>query len=300
MCKRLLQSSTTSHPHAVQDRACDGAALDVRLAKFCAIIYVVTNPLSEKIPTPKDQLDAQDRLIIIRVKIERAKKHLRDLAAEILTLTHTTIVHRDPKTGVPPNPITFMWNPDFKTVPTLSFDVVAISGDIIHNLRSALDHLAHQLVFVGSPHLTTSTISRNIGFPIAESMAKYEAIKVGKVEGMRPEAKKAIDRLKPYKGGNDPLWRVHELDNIDKHRALFTVAHDFLFTSDWFGGAYLMKAENPTFPGVEPNVEQDIQVEIEKAISKSGVAGPDTLLPSLHDLVDVVENLVLGFKPLLE
>src|SRR5216683_4202653 len=194
---------------------------DVRLAKFCAIIYVVTNPLSEKIPTPKDQLDAQDRLIIIRVKIERAKKHLRDLAAEILTLTHTTIVHRDPKTGVPPNPITFMWNPDFKTVPTLSFDVVAISGDIIHNLRSALDHLAHQLVFVGSPHLTTSTISRNIGFPIAESMAKYEAIKVGKVEGMRPEAKEAIDRLKPYKGGNDPLWRVHELDNIDKHRALF-------------------------------------------------------------------------------
>ena len=93
-----------------------------------------------------DKLDARDRLIIVQVKIERAKKQLRDLAAEILTLTHTTIIHRDPKTGVPPHPITFMWNPDFKTVPTLSFDVVAISGDLVHNLRSALDHLAQQLV----------------------------------------------------------------------------------------------------------------------------------------------------------
>ena len=131
-------------------------------------------------------------------------------------------------------------------------------------------------------------------------MTEYESIKAGKVDGMRLDAKEAIDRLKPYKGGNDPLWRVHELDNIDKHRALFTVAHDFLFTSDWFGGSYLMKAENPTFSGVEPDAEQDIQLEIEKAIGKSDIPGSNTLLPSLHHLVDVVENLVLGFKPLLE
>ena len=51
---------------------------------------------------------------------------------------------------------------------------------------------------------------------------------------------------------------------------------------------------------VEANVEQDIQVEIEKAVSKTDVPGADTLLPSLHQLVDVVENLVLGFKPFLE
>jgi len=255
---------------------------------------------AEKIPPIKDHLDAEDRLILIQVKIERAKKHLRDLASEILTLEHTTIIHRDPKTGVPPHPLAFIGNPDFKTVPTLSFDVVSISGDLVHNLRSALDHLAQQLVFVGSPNLTPSTIDRQIGFPIAESVTQYETIKARKVDGMRTEAKEAIDRLKPYKGGNDPLWRVHELDNIDKHRALFTIAHDFLFTSDWFPGAYLMKAEKPTFPGVEANVEQDIQVEIEKAVSKTDVPGADTLLPSLHQLVDVVENLVLGFKPFLE
>lgn len=106
---------------------------------------------AEKVPPLKDHLDAQDRLILIQVKIERAKKHLRDLASEILTLEHTTIIHRDPKTGVPPHPLAFTGNPDFKTVPTLSFDVVSISGDIVHNLRSALDHLAQQLVFVGSP-----------------------------------------------------------------------------------------------------------------------------------------------------
>ena len=48
-----------------------------------------------------DGLRAIDRLILIRVKIEWAKKHLRNLAAETLTLQHTTVITRDENTGVP-------------------------------------------------------------------------------------------------------------------------------------------------------------------------------------------------------
>jgi hypothetical protein len=116
---------------------------------------------------------------------------------------------------------------------------------------------------------------------------------------MLPEAIEAIDALKPYKGGNDALWRIHELDNIDKHRTLFTLAHDFLFTADWLPGAYLLKAEDPIFAGVEAQVEQDIQLEIEKAIGQPQVTKANALLPSLHRLVDFVDNLVVSFKPLL-
>jgi hypothetical protein len=91
-----------------------------------------------------------------------------------------------------------------------------------------------------------------------------------------------------------------QLDNIDKHRALFTVAEDFLFTSDWFEGAYLLKADNPHFSGVEPSVKQNVQVEIEKAIIQSEIKQTNALLPSLHQLVDFVDGLVLSFKPFLE
>jgi hypothetical protein len=247
----------------------------------------------------KLELDRRDRLILIRVKIERAKKHLRDLAAEVLGLESTTVVVMNSDTDVPPHPIAALHSPippGFRTIPTLPFDVVSIAGDIVHNLRSALDHLAHQLVLVGSPDTAPS---RRIEFPIAETPIKYEAEKARKVEGMRPEAIEAIDRLKPYKGGNDALWRIHELDNIDKHRALFTMAHDFLFISDWFDGTYWLKTDNPNFSGVEANVEQDIQSEIEEAVSNPKIAQSNALLPSLHQLVDSVENLVLSFEPFL-
>jgi hypothetical protein len=242
-----------------------------------------------------DKLDATDRMILVRVKIERAKKHLGDLAAKILALSHTTIIARDANGGAPPS--------HFKRVPTLSFDVVAIAGDVVHNLRSALDHLAMQLAIVGSTEsgrpLTEKEI-RQIEFPIAETDAKYESDKARKVKGMRPEAVKALDMLKPYKGGNDPLWRIHELDNIDKHRALFTTAHDFLFTSDWLDGGYLLKTDKPNFTGVESEVEKNIQAEIEEAVSQTQVAQTNALPPSLHQLVDFVENLVRSFEPMLE
>jgi hypothetical protein len=243
-------------------------------------------------------LKARDRIILIRVKIERAKKHLRDLATEILALEHAAVVLMENDTSIPPHPIAIRHElPNIRTVPAISFDTVSIAGDIVHNLRAALDHLAHQLVLVGSPDTIPT---RRIEFPISETVTKYESEKARKVEGMTPIAIEAIDRLKPYKGGNDALWRIHELDNIDKHRALFTLAHDFIFTADWFPGTYLLKTDNPDFAGIEANVEQDIQTEIEEAIGNAKIAQSSALLPSLHQLVDFVENLVFNFEPFLE
>lgn len=239
----------------------------------------------------------------MQIKIERAKKHLRDLAPIVTSLAHTHILTPDPNTGVPPNPVLIFGQNTFQKVPTLSIDTVTIAGDVVHNLRSALDYLAQQLVFVGMECAPVAPLSpaelRQIKFPIAETPEKYESEKARKTKRMLPEAIEAIDRLKPYKGGNDALWRLHELDNIDKHRSLFTIGHAFLFTADWYSGAYFMKAENPLFSGVESKVEQDIQLEIQEALSQPQVSESNALIPSLHELVDFVEKLVATFTPLL-
>jgi len=168
------------------------------------------------------------RLILVRVKIERAKKHLIDLEAEI-------VAHRDRNLSVVIGAHTrgFVQMSEYSspvTLPVLPWSAVASARDVVHNLRSALDHLAHQLASVGSPGKEPT---RRIEFPMARDLATYEKTKAPKVEGMRQEAIEAIDALKPYKGGNDDLWRIHELDNTDKHRGLFTVGRDYLFTSDW-------------------------------------------------------------------
>jgi len=46
----------------------------------------------------------------------------------------------------------------------LPFDALAAAGDIVHNLRSALDHLAFQLVLAGGHTPTTET-----AFPVGKS-----------------------------------------------------------------------------------------------------------------------------------
>jgi hypothetical protein len=243
-------------------------------------------------------LNVESRMVLARVKIEWAKRHLRSLAAEILALEHIHVVIRKDDSEVPPHPITFLHD-GFPKVPVLSFDAVCLAGDIVHNLRAALDHLAQQLALIGCPTLSQKEL-RGIEFPIAETLAKYESDKARKVKGMRPEAIEAIDNLRPYKGGNDSLWQLHALDNIDKHRSLFTFGTDFVFTSDWFDGTYLFRTDNPHFAGVEPDVEKDIKLDIENAISNPEIGQTNALLPSLHQLVDYVENLVLSFRPLLK
>ena len=105
-------------------------------------------------------------------------------------------------------------------------------------------------------------------------------------------------------GGNDALWRLHELDNINKHRTHFTVAHDYLFDDRWMpvsNWPFLMKARDPHFAGIfDSKVEQDMQLEVEEAISDSQVIQSNALLPSLRHLVDYVEHLVESFVPLLK
>ncbi len=247
-------------------------------------------------------LRAIDRLILIRVKTEWAKKRLSDLAAESLALEHTHVLTRDEKTGVPPHPITILWG-DVPAVPTISFDAVCLAGEVIHSLRSALDHLAQQLALVNTPTLTEKEL-RRVEFPIAEDSTKYEDSKAGKVKGIHPCAIKEIDRLKPYGDGNEEfsalLWRLHALDNIDKHRALFTFGPEFIFTSSWFDGVYHFKTDNPNFAGLEADVEKDLQSEIEEAVSKAKVGQAQALLPSLRELVEMVDAVIKRFEHFLE
>ena len=100
-------------------------------------------------------------------------------------------------------------------------DLALIAGDVLQNLRSALDYLACSLVLANGGKVTSQT-----SFPILEnvpSTPEEERSFARKVKGMREDAKDLIRACKPYKGGDEVLWRLHELNRRDKHRLLFTV-----------------------------------------------------------------------------
>ena len=158
-----------------------------------------------------------DRLIGIRAKIERAKEHVRNLESTMQAFRGSDPygfrIDDDPETGDKIHRI------QIRSQTPCSFSLIA--GDAIHNIRSALDHLACRLVEANGrqPHGSTY-------FPIAETFEKYKASKGGKVEGMSAVAKDLIDATKPYgeSGGTDDLWALHRLDIHDKHKLLMVTA----------------------------------------------------------------------------
>ncbi len=93
-------------------------------------------------------------------------------------------------------------------------------GDFVHNLRSALDHLAWQLVLLNNENPDGRT-----AFPIAMTAKRFEDMKV-QYAGVSPVAFQQIEAVQPYRHmeGTSGLRWLNELDNIDKHRHLLVQA----------------------------------------------------------------------------
>jgi hypothetical protein len=94
-------------------------------------------------------------------------------------------------------------------------------GDALHNLRSTLNHLARALVEATK----VSFDPRKTSFPIFDTPEGYKSLSRGRVVGLGKHPLELLDGIQPYKGGlGDRLWQLHELDIIDKHRMLLTLA----------------------------------------------------------------------------
>lgn len=119
-----------------------------------------------------------------------------------------------------------------------------LSGEVIHHLRSAFDHVIWQL---SSPALRSSHPHR-IEFPVFDVNPTTDKNKLDlygrKVDGISSATALAqIKSLQPYLRGTDfanhPLWLIHDMDRIDKHRDLVIVVAglgvqlDAISSRDW-------------------------------------------------------------------
>jgi hypothetical protein len=162
-------------------------------------------------------------LYAFRLKLNRAKSHYSVLQDEVAAW-----LARDPYGVVgefePQTPRYVFRFRMFEPVPE---HWAVILGDIVHNARSALDHLAWQLVQLGGSEPTFRTM-----FPILDNPFDWNTKGVDRLKGARPEHVELVESFQPYHrrdlyGWNwlqpareDPLWILANLDNIDKHRVL--------------------------------------------------------------------------------
>jgi hypothetical protein len=146
-----------------------------------------------------------------KAKIERAEKHIAELEDELLRFGNIDPYKFGPQRD--PNTRELLYRMIEVAPPPRT--IAPIAADALQNLRSALDHLIS--AFVPSPNSFT-------GFPIFNPAKTDNSYLGRKINGISPAGRQIVEALKPYKGGNDVLWRLHELNRIDKHRTLVTVA----------------------------------------------------------------------------
>lgn len=247
---------------------------------------------------PQHPLDAPSRLSLVRAKIERAKKNLADMEREL------TEFHRELAASRTDGNVIHVLPERFMKI-EVTFDALCAAGDIVNNLRSALDHLIFQLIDVHSPNSPAKVFER-CAFPICQNVTSYEAAKRTKLQGISPDATKLLDACKPYKGADNPLWLLDELNNICKHRLIITVAQEVWCHADWLGKVsftewFQYKFRDPHFKGIY-GFEMDDQGKLatEKPVINPQIVGGNALLPTLHQLVDFVDALIDQFLPVLE
>jgi hypothetical protein len=265
---------------------------------------------------------ADERLKQVTPKITRAKEHVanleRELRAFIDRSPYKVAAKRDPET----HKLVYYVMSAEGTPDCLAL----IAGDAIQNLMSALDHLAYQLVC--SETADNPPKLDRIYFPIGDDKEKYETKKREYMKGAHQETLDAIDSLKPYKDGNYLLWALYRLNNIDKHRLLFTVGPEAgginvgqlmaneiraTFPAEAVAAlesmnAFLMPAD-PGFPlkagfelyigGVDekPNPKQQFRFDV--VLSEPGVIDGKPLLEAVNELTGLVEGIVTALTPRL-
>jgi len=256
----------------------------------------------------------------VRAKIRRAEKHLRELEnaldAYFAENPYGLGARGDNRTGISTFYIT--------QVADIPDDIRVIIGDVVHNLRSALDHLAWQLVISAGNRPTGKT-----AFPICSEQKDFLKKGIEKMRGMRQAAQDAIAVLQPYTG-NDPnnnLLQLHKLSNVDKHRVVLTAGPRFFGhtltpsqrkdITDRFYGSYpkdhpapMLKGVfiPPTKPAIFPlqagaelvtlpisEVAKDLQFHFQIGFDEPGIIQGEAVDAALHRMLALVRAIVDDF-----
>jgi|HubBroStandDraft_4_1064222.scaffolds.fasta_scaffold237795_1 hypothetical protein len=164
------------------------------------------------------------------LKLERAEKHLAELRLGLLAYVERTPyeafqIHGGPRCRQHPAGgfrygLRIIEQPDPK--------LAIVAGDVVHNVRSALDHLAVS-VAPSSRHrnasfpIQTQPIWRKDGrsYVVRDSMARRHWRAA--VSGMSADACRFIESLQPYhdsRPDQSVLALLSRLENADKHRQL--------------------------------------------------------------------------------
>ncbi|MGA8099233.1 MAG: hypothetical protein WB810_11295 [Candidatus Cybelea sp.] len=157
-----------------------------------------------------------------RLKIDRANKHIADFKEVVTQFLWFTpnLYGPQPKTRKNRNPKHL--KDVFRLKVALPNELFTTAGDAIHNLRSALDHVAFAIAIKAG--VKSARALRDIDFPIRRNRKTFnDSLNKAAVKQCGAKALAFYRCLKPYNRGNKRLWALQDLDVVDKHRKLLVL-----------------------------------------------------------------------------
>jgi len=153
-----------------------------------------------------------DKLSHIGAKVFRSITHLESLDHEIKAFLSGEPYEIISEFNVNERTYTYRAKPR-QDIP---LHIRVLTGEVLAQLRSTLDHLAWQLALLNGPNPAPNT-----EFPIFTDDAAYTQQRQRKIGSLPPSAQTIIDGLQPYLNSapeDDSLYVLHRLANDDKHR----------------------------------------------------------------------------------
>jgi hypothetical protein len=165
----------------------------------------------------------------------------------------------------------------------------AIIGDIVHNLRSALDLVACEMV--RAVEGKDANVDR-VYFPFCKNAENLEdMIRTRQFHRAGERAVQVLRGLKPYHGGNAALRAIHDLDIQDKHTslilALTRVTGRMVGRLDNDGTRHIAFASDP------PETP-----EVAVIFPSGSVLAGQEIIPTLHQLVELTLGVEDTFRAL--
>jgi hypothetical protein len=227
------------------------------------------------------------------LKIEWANKHidhLRLIIQQLPTLDkYHVAIERDPQSR--------QYLLKFRGADYIPIEIPLMIGDIIHNLRSALDHAA--TVIVGGQSTT-------IYFPFHQRMENFvRCPNVRAIEQACPGlGQRMVTELEPYEGGRGGLWPLTKLDAIDKHKLIVTaigVTHIWCErfsdeNNNVFHDTILRVRNGAILPPIgfeiKPKIDGKIKPSIDGFFGQGTFFDGEPVIPTLFNLSQAVSEAV--------
>lgn len=175
-------------------------------------------------------------------------------------------------------------------------------GAYINAIRSSLDILATALAIrrgACRPDKAYFPVARSAAAFAAGSYKGHELVK-----GLPDTERVVIESLKPYKGGNETLCTLHDLDIVRKHRRLIDVQASPASMTIKGSDAALRQVIPTGFGTVRPNEETilcflwnraanyNIKVAPHVAINEVGSAGRKPVIADLNEFASLAHAII--------